>query len=387
MNKKMTAISIISLLLILAFSGCTESEKKETIENDSTNNNDYLDQATGVIETFTVDTSGGEYSLFEDKVKINIKSNALDKQTDITVETIENPVDDTSVIMFSCFEFSPDGTTFNRPIDIIIRYDEKNLPEGVDESDVKIYLLNNNKWEVIEDSFANQAMHWSVASVSHFSKMGGGAPAPSINNDNDGSGNSNSDDENGSAQYWFKANLAYYNYNNRGPSCHPNHQDENYRTEYHSGLCAWWDPVSYVQYYEIKFDFNGNPPAEYCPSCDYRDWGKSWCELSDPYFPVEGYIYHLGGEPDGGYIGTYDTRDAAVCSYAEGDDVKKYTIYQYYPEEKHGFPVFAIHDNIRDVEELSEYDMLNVANSMETFVFDYTDGWVVWVRGVTETQS
>jgi hypothetical protein len=386
MKKNVTTILIISLLTILVFSGCTETEKTNTNDN-NVNNNDYLDQEIGIIETFSVNSSGGDFSLFDDKVKMNIGSQALENQTDITVETIENPVDDDSIIMFSCFEFGPDGTTFNTPVDLIIRYDEDNLPEGVNESDVKIYVLNDTKWEVIEDSFANQAMHWSVASVSHFSKMGGGAPAPSTSNNDDSGNNGDTNGENGSSQYWFKANLEYYNYNIRGPSCHPDKADDNFRTEYNSGLCAWWDPVSYVQYYEVKFVFNDNPPKD-TATCEFRDWGESWCPLGPLNFPKAGYIYHLGGDPSiEGYIGTFDTRDKATCSYLDGDVMKSYVIHQFWPEGKHGFPVFGIHDYVRDDEELPDYEYTNLASTMESYVLDYTEGWEVWVRGVTETMG
>jgi len=387
MNKKITVISIVFILTILCFSGCTNQDNTKTNEYERVEKNDYQNQNIGQKETISVNTVGGEFSLFDDMVKINIESQAVDTQINITVESINNPVIDPTLIMFSCFEFEPNDTTFKKPIDLIIRYNQSIIPDSVDESDIRIYVLNEDKWEVIEDSFANIAMHWAVASISHFCKMGAAAPASSGNIDNDNQNDNDDNDENGSSQYWFKANLAYTQYNKRGPSCHPDSADKNDLTEYYAQVHAWWDPVPYVHFYQIKFEFHGNPPKAYCPSCEFRDWGKYWCELGIPYYPVEGYIYQLGGDPEmDGFIGSY-TRERAVCHYLDGDEMKEYTIYSFFPEGKHGFPIFGVHDTVDDQEELSDYECQNNANELYKYVLDYTDGWEVWVRGVTQTQT
>jgi len=374
MKKKITPLAIILILTIMVFCGCNEQQ----------NNNNGLD--IGLTDTFSVDSTGGDFSIFDDNVMLNIQAESVTETVDITVETINNPVEDPDLIMFSCFEFGPDGTTFNKPIDLIIRYNADNLPDGVEENDIKIYLLNEGEWEVIDDSFANEAMGWSVASITHFCKMGGGAPAPSNNDNNNGNGNDDSDDENGSAQIWFKPNIEIGQYSYRGPGCGPYYEDKKSHTEYTTYAVIWWDPISYVHYYNLKYEFNGNPPKPTAPSCNFRDWGKYWCELKTPWGPDEGYIYNLGGDPNlEGYSGTFDNPGKIVCEYIDGDDMKEVFRHRIWPEGKHGFTFFLIHDQVRDAEELTEYDTLNLENEMLAYVQDYIDKWEIWVRGVTET--
>ena len=284
--------------------------------------------------------------------------------------------------MFSCYDFGPDDATFQRPIDVIIRYNVDDLPDGVEESDIKVYVLNGNTLEPIEDSFANKAMHWTVVSVSHFSKMGGGAPAPSGGSSSGDGDNGSADDKNNSAQYWFKANINYYSYHS------PRLSETNDHTIYYVGAAAYWDPVSYVQYYEIKFVFNGNLPEDYAWSCSYR--GQEKCSSIKSYYPInEGYIYNMGGDPElKGFLSTIKTGEA-IAKYIDPDtgEVTEQLYGRSFPEGKHGYNFMGINDRVYDYEELSAIEIGSLVSDMETFIQQYINNWEVWVRGVTETQE
>jgi len=379
MKKKTVAIAVIIVLTTLTLCGCNGQESTKTQDkNMTTEENNNLD--IGLKDGFLVDENGGDFSLFDDQVKVNVKHGSVTEPVDITIETISDPVEDLNIIMLSCFDFGPDGTMFKNPIDVIIRYDENNLPTGVEESDIKVYVLNENTWEIIEDSFANKAMHWAVASVSHFTKMGCGASAPAIINNN-GDDSDDTDDNNNSAQYWFKADIYYYSHSRPRSELSDS-------TEYDVGVSAYWKPVSYVQYYEIKFDFKGNLPKNYAWHCDYRDQGKSSCSKSS--YPInEGYIYHLGGNPEiQGFLSTIKSGD---CIAGKVDpDTGKTNMWVYarvWPENRDGYDFFGVHTNIDDPEDLTEIETGVIISEMETFVKDYVNNWEVWVRGVTETQS
>jgi hypothetical protein len=372
MKKEMTSLGLIILCIGVVFSGCTT-------ENNSTNTNN---QGTiGLSESFSADTSAGQYSILDDTVEVNVYSGSVSEPVNITVESITNPVQDSSLVLLSCYEFRPDGLTFARPIDVILHYNLNDIPSGVAESALKVYVLNGSSWEPIKGSFANEMMHYAVAKVSHFSKMACGGPAPSHSNPNDDSGSgSENDTENTSAQYWFKADLYFYQFHD----LRLNDWDDD--TMYTVGVSAYWDPVSYVQYYQIKFVFNGNPPAGYSFGCDFREQNKNYCPKNILF--KEGYIYHLGNDPNlEGFIGYYDTGEVATAGKVvdqETGEMEHYVYGRLRPEGAHGFNLFGVYDTVEDAEQFSDLQIVTLNGEMETFVNDYVAGWEVWVRGVTE---
>jgi hypothetical protein len=378
MKSSQTILSSMIIILILFISGCTESPPNQ---NNTNTNNTYYNYEIGLQDNFTATSTGGEFSLLDDNIMVNIPSGALTTTTNITLETIEDPIDDQDLIMFSCINFGPDGTTFQHPIDIIIRYNTTTIPAGVEESDIKIYLLTGNAWEPIEDSFANIAMHWAVASVTHFSKMGCAASAPPQQNTNDTEDDDQENGENNSAQYWFKANLHYYSITAPTSELFGS-------TRYSVGVSAYWKPVSYMQYYEIKFDFKGNQPEDYAWHCEFREQGKSSC-TKNPYPINEGYIYHLGGNPEiKGFLSTITTGDWTATKIDPDTGEKTVTVYgRSWPQGNDGYNFFGVNDVVEEYEELSAIDIGVIVSNMETFVKEYVNNWEIWVRGVTETQT
>ena len=374
MNKKIIALAVITILSTMLFSGCNEQTGLQT---DNTSN-----LHIGAKETIKVDTTGGIFSLFDDKVQLNFESSSVTKSLDITVEEISNPITDSSIEMYSVYEFGPDGTNFDKPVNLIIKYDVDYLPEGVEESDIKMYVINGNTWEEIEGSFSNVAMHWVAADISHFSKMGCGSSSSGGGGNSTGGSGSGSNSSNSSAQYWFKADLYTYSFKS------PRLTDWADSDTYHCGVSAYWDPVSYAQYYQLKFVFNGNEPGVYGWLCDFRQQGKSYCN-DGPLQWKEGKIYQYGGDPNkDGFIGQWKTGDctAGVLNEDTGE-VETFVYARLFPEQKHGTNFIVIDDEVEDYEELSAVDIAVLQTEMETFILDYIDGWEVWVRGVTETQS
>jgi len=104
MEKKIVSVAAIVLFMLLVFSGCTEQQ-------DSPTNTDHTFTA-GTTETFSVNSTGGEFSLFNDNLKVNVPSMSVPQDVDITITTIQSPVDDSSLAVVSCFDFGPDGTLY-----------------------------------------------------------------------------------------------------------------------------------------------------------------------------------------------------------------------------------------------------------------------------------
>jgi hypothetical protein len=214
-------------------------------------------------------------------------------------------------------------------------------------------------------------------------KTGTDSDEGGTDSDDDDDDEKTGDDENTSAVYWFKANLNFYDFKDLRLT------DTDHDDRYTVGVSAYWDPVPYVQYYQIRFEFHGNTPEDYASSCDFRDQGTSGC---DPHYVSisENYIYQLGGDPENeGYMRPFDGPNVAMIhkknhSTGEMDDI---VIGQLYPDGKHGFGFWVVGDTIDDWEDLSDTAIESIVNEMQTFVKDYVDGWEIWVRGVTETES
>jgi len=374
MQKKLVTIAIVVMFTLLMFSGCDE-QKGTTTSNDNP-------LTVGMSDTFSVDSTGGQFSLLDDNVEVHVDAGSVSEQVNITVESISNPVTNPSLVVLSCLDFGPDGLIFETPIDVTIHYNIDDIPAGVEESAIKVYVLDGNTWEAIEGSYANVAMHYAVATVSHFSQIACCIPAPASEDTDEDSDDKGSDDDsdNTSAQYWFKANLYFYNHKTLRV------MERIHEDTYKVGVSAYWDPVPYVQYYQIKFEFHGNPPQDYAWSCDHRDQGKDGC-LPMHTSTYEGYIYQLGGDPHNeGFIGSYDGPNVATIHKKNQTtgEMEHYVYGQLYPDEKHGFGFRTVSDTIDDYEGLSAGEIGSLVNDMQEFLHDYVDGWEVWVRGVTE---
>lgn len=377
MNRKYLSIIVITIIALIVIVSISIG----LLQNNSNQTPNQIE--IGSKETFSIGVNGGHHTAWDDAVEIDVQAGSVSEQINITVESIVNPTDDTTLHMFSCLEFGPDGFIFEKPIDLIIKYNPDQIPEGIEESDVKIYLLSNGIWEPIAGSFANEKMDYAVASVSHFSKMGCGASPPANPTPEAPTNNEESEDEeDGSAQYWFKADLNYYTI--KTPRLLEKDDDDMYSV----GVCAYWKPVSYVQYYELKWVFNGNLPEEYGWSCDYRDQGKSYCNPS--YYPIyEGYIYHMGGDPEiKGFLSVIKTGEWTASVLNEDTGKMESVVYgNGWPLGNHGYGFFGVHTTVSDDEELNAIEIGSIVSKMETFVKQYVNGWEVWVRGVTETQG
>jgi hypothetical protein len=151
-------------------------------------------------------------------------------------------------------------------------------------------------------------------------------------------------------------------------------------------MCAYWDPVPYVQYYQLKFEFNGNEPAVYGWGCDFTNQGHDYCHET-PLNREEGIIYHYGGDPEKDhYVGQIISGEMTAGSLNEDTGEMETFVYgRLFPEGKHGWKFIAIREEIMDYEEMSGTDIAVLKGDMESFIEEYTSGWEVWVRGVTET--
>ncbi len=374
MEKKIVSVAVIVLFMLLVFSGCTEQQ-------DSPTNTDHTFTA-GTTETFSVNSTGGEFSLFNDNLKVNVPSGSVPQNVDITVSTIESPVDDPSLAMIACFDFGPDGQTFAQPIELIVYYTISELPAGVDESTIAVYVLNGSAWQPIEGSFVNQIMHYAVADVSHFSIIACFVRSSSGTGTNGEDSDDGSDDDgnDSAAQYWFKADMYFYDFKTLRLV---NGDDDD---TYTVGVSAYWDPVSYAQYYQIKFEFHGNPPKDYGWGFNFREQGNNYC-LPSPSALKEGYIYHVGGDPNvEGFLSLYDASEVATEKKynTTSGEMESYEYGRLRPVGAPGFSFMSVYDAVEDSEGFSDITLGTMVGEMQTYIKGYVNGWDIWVRAVTE---
>ncbi|MDD5434525.1 MAG: hypothetical protein PH343_03760 [Nitrospira sp.] len=163
------------LILIVAsiLSGCGASGGSG--KNDSSGSNPG--QVTGI------GTTGGSATSNDSKTKVVIPSGALNKTTDISV-AIASAVPAGSI--GNTYDFKPEGTIFNQPVNISIVYDPASLPSGVDESTLRLAALVNNAWEVGAGSTVDVNTKKVSGDVTHFSiygiiaSLGGFSPTGSM---------------------------------------------------------------------------------------------------------------------------------------------------------------------------------------------------------------
>ena len=372
MNTKLVAVALVAVVVLSVVVLVVSN-------NPSTNNNEK-----GTNDTFSVDSNGGLFSVLDDTVEVVVFVDSVTEQVEITVEPVTNPVTDSSVSVVSCFDFGPDGLSFETPIQIRLYYNVGDLPEDVTESSLKIYLLTNNAWEVIESRIVDQTEHYVASSVSHFSTFACGAPGPASSPEPEEVDEEADDSipDGYSAQYWFKADLHHYSF------VSPRILDGDRTDTYTCGVSAYWKPVSYVQFYQVKVVYNGNEPEPFGWGTDFREQEESWANPHILTFQ-EGKIFYLNSDPTyDGYIGTIGTGEA-TAGYRDPDTGEMTTtVYgRLWPEGYDAFSFLNVQTSIDDYEELSDIEIGVIVDQMQTFLEEYCNGWEIWVRGVTQTEG
>ena len=136
MNTKVVAILIVGILFVIviafSFSGLLT-----TPENINVSNNGSVDGK------FSVDNNGGWVVPTDCAASLYFPEGAVLEKTDITIKSTEDLPDEDGVVSDLGFEFGPDGIEFDAPADLNIDYSGVELPEGVEESLLRIYKIED----------------------------------------------------------------------------------------------------------------------------------------------------------------------------------------------------------------------------------------------------
>lgn len=120
----------------------------------------------------TVDTTGGLFMFVDSTVWLDFPVNAVDSAVEVTVAVQDSFPYDTGYVKGSCFEFSPDGISFNSPVTLTIYYSEDSLSPGVIESNLGLYTINGENWQVVSGFAVHTDSNFVRASINGFSSYG-----------------------------------------------------------------------------------------------------------------------------------------------------------------------------------------------------------------------
>lgn len=86
------------------------------------------------------------------EARLSVPPGALDHAVTITVEAVTDALADPVVVPGTAKDFGPDGLRFARPAELVIAYDRRLLPAGVDEASLRLHKAYSDGWREVPGS-------------------------------------------------------------------------------------------------------------------------------------------------------------------------------------------------------------------------------------------
>src|SRR6056297_1907237 len=167
-NNLVSIISIILLLLTVGFSGCNDTTETGSLDSTKDNGNDNIYMGTILSEEFSINEYRGSYMSPNSEILLSYDEQTLDQKTTLTVETVETfPQIDGAQFVVG-YDFGPQGTQFNKAVNFQIVYNDNDVPVGVNEEDLRIYLYQNNELAEITDCTVSPECNIISGKIYHF---------------------------------------------------------------------------------------------------------------------------------------------------------------------------------------------------------------------------
>ncbi len=123
--------------------------------------------AQGKTGTATIDVragaaigpAGGVLSLLNGQVTLNIPAGASPQSVNLLVRPVPDPVQSPLVVPGTVIEIAPDGTSFQQPITLGIRFEPARIPAGLTEVSLQLYYLSNGAWIKMGNSTVATSTH------------------------------------------------------------------------------------------------------------------------------------------------------------------------------------------------------------------------------------
>lgn len=125
----------------------------------------------------TIGPSGGTVTGDGGNVELVIPQGAVDSEIGVTINPASSPPQDDGMIMNRAYDFGPDGTQFQVPVQMTITYDPTSIPAGVIEADLRLCQAAGGSWSPLAGSTVDTQAHEVSGEVTNFSIYGPGDPA------------------------------------------------------------------------------------------------------------------------------------------------------------------------------------------------------------------
>jgi hypothetical protein len=123
----------------------------------------------------SISSEGGVIS--DDEIELHVPAGALQNNERIIVKKIHGqlPIGESdsgealaeAIPISTAYDFGPDGILFQKPVTVTLKYDEKAIPEGMDEKNVVMLYFDGQKWMKV-DGKQNEKNNTISASVNGF---------------------------------------------------------------------------------------------------------------------------------------------------------------------------------------------------------------------------
>ncbi|HMA83227.1 MAG TPA: hypothetical protein VKP59_03265 [Candidatus Thermoplasmatota archaeon] len=367
-NNLVSIISIILLLLTVGFSGCNDTTETGSLDSTEDNGNDNIYMGTILSEEFSINEYRGSYMSPNSEILLSYDEQTLDQKTTLTVETVETfPQIDGAQFVVG-YDFGPQGTQFNKAVNFQIVYNDNDVPVGVNEEDLRIYLYQNNELAEITDCTVSPEYNIISGKIYHFCQYMVCSYTPGGGTGSGGTGGSGSVTNN-SAVIAFEVPVQLYD-----KSILSDDEEEVY---YSAGAYIVWSPEPYVRYYELTIHFNGNEPEPYAWEKYYTQQGEDWG--NDPWVPYVDNELLIIGDSDyypghGRYLGDYD--NFGGTDHFEGNHGTIIGLFDenFYTDKCGGCYLDSIS---------TPKQILDTEKAIKAFAEDYFRDWTVTVRPVT----
>ena len=125
--------------------------------------------AVSVLDGGVVSSTGGTLNVESGLVRLVLPADAVASTTNVSVVPSIAMATDPRVVKGTAFDFGPVGTTFAKPVTLVLKYDRANLPAGTEEATLEIYLSTTTGWQVVPGSVVDLSAETVTAQLSHFS--------------------------------------------------------------------------------------------------------------------------------------------------------------------------------------------------------------------------
>jgi uncharacterized protein YjdB len=125
--------------------------------------------AVTVRDGLFVGPAGGQATTASGSVTLTVPAQALASTIPITITAVASPPSAAQVIPASAYEFGPEGTQFNQPVTIRIRYEASQIPPGATPAQFRLARLVGSTWTTVAGSTVDVATRMVTGQAGSFS--------------------------------------------------------------------------------------------------------------------------------------------------------------------------------------------------------------------------